>query len=379
MPAPRWAAPGSSGDAESGAAGTGSTNTGLHQLHGTRGPVQPPVQPPHRQLRLQLPPRRGGLRAALPTGCEEGVPTGSTPTQGLPQSCASSEASAGEQDPSPRPPAPQDPAGARAAAGKRCKRRKRHLRGRGPALSPWQPIGAAGGGGGGKEGHCAITRSPRKAARSSRGAGCSRHSQASSRMTPQPVPLPSRHCCSVGCSPPKPLAGTEPPIPPAWSGDPRRGTSRPPPSPDPHPREMPMGNRGSPRSQHRGSWVCRLLGRSHQTPPGAAPTLTPGLSVVGSSVIFGKELGLGPQCPRERQQPCGAADAGEAGGLHPGGVWGQGDGGSVVREVLGLQLVLESSRRREQRRRAASGRLQGRGKRLLLPTSSPGPAGDGAG
>lgn len=73
-------------------------------------------------------------------------------------------------------------------------------------------------------------------------------------------------------------------------------------------------------------------GHTRPDPPKglSPPKLTPGLGVMGSSVIFGQELGLGPQCPRERQQPRGGADAGEAGGLHPRGMGGQRDGGSVV-------------------------------------------------
>lgn len=116
-----------------------------------------------------------------------------------------------------------------------------------------------------------------------------------------------------------------------------RGTDKPPPT---QPWPPPQGStqvgrtRGAeaalgPSTTH--SQICLLPGGSHQTPPGSCPpTLTPGLGVMDSSIVFGKELGLGPQCPRERQQPRGTADACEAGGLHPGGVGGQRDGGSVV-------------------------------------------------
>lgn len=122
----------------------------------------------------------------------------------------------------------------------------------------------------------------------------------------------------------------KPPAPPAQLAALRHGQVAP--TPGKCPGKKGMGSRGSPRPSTTQSQAPQAL---------APPTLTPGLCVMDSSVLLGEELGLGPQCPRECQQPRGTADASKASGLHSRGVGGQRDGGSVVREVLGLQLVLE--------------------------------------
>lgn len=90
---------------------------------------------------------------------------------------------------------------------------------------------------------------------------------------------------------------------------PEAQTWSPPPSPDPHPGKHPSGksagSRESPGAQHHpipGLSAARRV-TPDPSPAPSPPVLTPGLSVVDSSVIFGEELGLGPQCPRERQQP----------------------------------------------------------------------------
>lgn len=69
--------------------------------------------------------------------------------------------------------------------------------------------------------------------------------------------------------------------------------------------------------------------------------LTSVLPILGHSVLLGGQLSLCHQCPREGQEPRGAAGPTQARGLHAGGVGCQREGGCVVGEVLKLLLLKE--------------------------------------
>lgn len=69
--------------------------------------------------------------------------------------------------------------------------------------------------------------------------------------------------------------------------------------------------------------------------------LTSVLPILGHSVLLGSQVRLCHQCPREGQEPRGAADPAQARRLHAGGVGCQRDGGCVVGEMLKLLLLKE--------------------------------------